>query len=334
MKKYTTEYYNHLADLYASDYDEACLEDPIFNEEPYDLQFIEYKDSDYEKKRRKIFKKLTTKILDSKFPKTATQVVKLAWHLTEEAKARKRAIYLKLDEIFYVYVLMDPRKPGPWKFMLPGGKTITFPFLPIYIGKGNDDRILDHVKTAKRRPKPVKGERKLNKIRKIHREGFEIIEKKLSDPSVEAIAFAKEILLIKTIGREDTKLGSLTNETDGGEGTSGYTHTEQTKLKIGNSNRGKPGPSFTEEVLARIRKASTGRRHTKEAKESIGLAASLRNSGRKWSPEIVESRAVKLRGKVQQKFECPHCGIIGGNAMKRWHFDNCKFKGEPDEVKQ
>lgn len=32
-------------------------------------------------------------------------------------------------------------------------------------------------------------------------------------------------------------------------------------------------------------------------------------------------------GKPQKLVECPHCGNTGGNAMKRWHFENCKEKG-------
>jgi hypothetical protein len=28
----------------------------------------------------------------------------------------------------------------------------------------------------------------------------------------------------------------------------------------------------------------------------------------------------------QKLIECPHCGKIGGNNMKRYHFDNCKIK--------
>jgi hypothetical protein len=30
--------------------------------------------------------------------------------------------------------------------------------------------------------------------------------------------------------------------------------------------------------------------------------------------------------KPQYKITCPHCNTIGGNAMKRWHFDKCKRK--------
>ncbi len=26
--------------------------------------------------------------------------------------------------------------------------------------------------------------------------------------------------------------------------------------------------------------------------------------------------------------KCPHCGKCGGNNMKRYHFDNCKYKDD------
>jgi hypothetical protein len=40
-------------------------------------------------------------------------------------------------------------------------------------------------------------------------------------------------------------------------------------------------------------------------------------------------RGDKQRGKiqVQRKIECPHCHKIGGESvMRRWHFENCKYK--------
>ena len=29
--------------------------------------------------------------------------------------------------------------------------------------------------------------------------------------------------------------------------------------------------------------------------------------------------------------ECPHCGKIGGFGMLRWHFENCKYKGNDND---
>lgn len=45
------------------------------------------------------------------------------------------------------------------------------------------------------------------------------------------------------------------------------------------------------------------------------------------TPNHIERRIAKLRGRTQHKFSCPHCSAIGGGSvMKRWHFDNCRKK--------
>jgi hypothetical protein len=47
--------------------------------------------------------------------------------------------------------------------------------------------------------------------------------------------------------------------------------------------------------------------------------------------KVLEQKSLKQKGKSKPKFTCPHCGVIGGPIMKRWHFDNCKHKGETNE---
>jgi len=50
--------------------------------------------------------------------------------------------------------------------------------------------------------------------------------------------------------------------------------------------------------------------------------------GKKQSKETIEKRIKQLKGKTAPKLICPQCNQIGGaGAMKRWHFDNCKLKG-------
>jgi hypothetical protein len=35
----------------------------------------------------------------------------------------------------------------------------------------------------------------------------------------------------------------------------------------------------------------------------------------------------KNRGEQAVTYTCPHCNKVGGgNSMKRWHFDNCRWK--------
>ncbi|MCK1315488.1 hypothetical protein [Bradyrhizobium sp. 23] len=61
---------------------------------------------------------------------------------------------------------------------------------------------------------------KLNVIRSLHREGQAVAYRIDSSYPDEAGALARERALIAEIGRHDLKLGPLTNQTDGGGGTS------------------------------------------------------------------------------------------------------------------
>ena len=48
--------------------------------------------------------------------------------------------------------------------------------------------------------------------------------------------------------------------------------------------------------------------------------------GKKHSEESKRKVSLSKKGKLQPKLICPHCNKEGGAyAMKRYHFDNCKF---------
>ncbi len=51
------------------------------------------------------------------------------------------------------------------------------------------------------------------------------------------------------------------------------------------------------------------------------------HKGKKLSESHVENMKNDIRGTPKKKVKCPHCGKIGGQpTMKRWHFENCKYK--------
>lgn len=131
--------------------------------------------------------------------------------------------YQDPNRIYYVYAMVDPRKPGPflyghWKF----------DFEPFYIGKGKGPRAYHHVLHE------VGGNRhKRNKIAKILRETGQypdVCFKRIK--MTEREAHELEILLISKIGRSDMREGPLTNMTAGGEGVSGLAWSESRRKRF------------------------------------------------------------------------------------------------------
>ena len=121
----------------------------------------------------------------------------------------------------YVYVYLDPRKPGNFSF-----EEYAFLQEPFYVGKGYGNRAYEHL-NEKRVYNPFKH----RKIKKIQKEGLEpvivFVEKNVSDE--EAINLEKK--LINLIGRSDKKKGPLTNLTDGGDGTLGLLRSDESIQK-------------------------------------------------------------------------------------------------------
>ena len=108
-------------------------------------------------------------------------------------------IHLREHRPFYVYVLCRP-----------SGE-------PFYVGKGVNLRVLQHEAEAQTTKLLT---HKLNLIRSIHRNGRRVAYRIDSSFDNEVDALARERVLIAEIGRHDLKRGPLTNQTDGGEGTS------------------------------------------------------------------------------------------------------------------
>ena len=110
----------------------------------------------------------------------------------------------------------------------------------------------------------------------------------------------------------------------------GHPHTEETKKKISENH-------------AKHWAGKTGNKHPsygKERPDSIELAKKMGlankgkpswNAGRSDLPKHSDETKLKMslakKGMEQPIMQCPHCKKIGkSNAMKRWHFDNCKVK--------
>ena len=134
----------------------------------------------------------------------------------------------KNENIYYVYIYLDTRKPGLYLY-----DKYKFAYEPFYVGKGHGNRYISHLKFAKSNKIKDSNYLKMNKIKKIIKETnndpiIHIIENNLTEKN----AFNLEKQLISIIGRIDKKTGPLTNLTDGGEGKVGNILNEESKNKI------------------------------------------------------------------------------------------------------
>ncbi len=114
---------------------------------------------------------------------------------------------------YYVYIYLDPRKSGEFKY-----GNYTFEYEPFYVGKGTKSRYLRHLKETLRNPL------KTNKIKKILDLKLTPVILKVKEHITNADALSLEIDLIKIIGKIINKTGPLTNISDGGETHLGYKH--------------------------------------------------------------------------------------------------------------
>lgn len=171
---------------------------------------------------------------------------------------------------------------------------------PYYIGKGKGNRAWKHSKNDVVHPPSTNAR-------------VTILETNLSEMG----AWALERRYIRWYGRKDLTYidrlpGILRNTTDGGEGLSGLVRTEQHNKRISD--------------------AHVGLRNSKEHCLAISLGklgkklphVSLACKGKK-NPNISKAMMGKNTG-AKPITECPHCGKVGaGGAMRRWHFNKCRF---------
>lgn len=137
---------------------------------------------------------------------------------------------------YYVYVYLDPRKPGTFIY-----GDLSFSFEPFYVGKGTRDRYRQHLKNFN-----GDNRHKENKIKAIQRGGLEIpiVFPFYSSSSEEA--YAEEARIITLIGRS-CEGGILTNYHAGGKG--GISPTPEIKQKISQSLKGRQIPEEQRQKL-------------------------------------------------------------------------------------
>ena len=146
---------------------------------------------------------------------------------------------------------------------------------PYYIGKGTGRRINS---TNHRAPVPPKERRLI-----------------LKDGLTEEAAFRHEKYMIGLYGRKDLGTGILINMSEGGEGDTGYRHSEERKAKISNSLKGRPK---SEEWKAMMRDKMKGKNVGKKRTEEQRRAITERQTGRKrkgWSEEAKKRHSERMK---------------------------------------
>ena len=161
---------------------------------------------------------------------------------------------------------------------------------PYYIGKGHGNRAWSgHSRKTKI---PTDFSRIL------------ILKKDLTEKE----AFRHEIYMISIFGRKNAGTGHLLNFTDGGEGLSGFKHSEETREKIGKAHRGKfvttetrqriseanaLRPPVSQETREKLKIASTGRVYTEESRKKMSDARKGKTLTEKTRKKMSDARKGK-----------------------------------------
>lgn len=143
-----------------------------------------------------------------------------------------------------------------------------------YVGQGKGNRAFVH-KSTKRNTQLS------SLLKKRSSEGYDI-HPFLIQAESEKDAKEMECLLIEMIGREDLGLGPLFNHTNGGDGTSGYKHTDETRSAISStSKKCWQDESYRRKVCGGVKKTNSdpenkrlftkfaGSKHTQESIDKI-----------------------------------------------------------------
>ena len=188
---------------------------------------------------------------------------------------------------YYVYGYLDSKMEENISF-----GDIIFTHRPIYIGKGQNNRMFTHLNDSKRYKYYFYN--KLNKM--ILEENIPLIVK-LKEFESEEEAIDLEIKLIKYLGRKKSG-GLLYNMTDGGDGVSGYVYTDDVKEKMSikaveNKNHLRLQDYWNKNIIL------SGKNHPmygkKHKQSSIDKMIEIK-TGIKQSEEWIEKRTAKLRG--------------------------------------
>lgn len=165
---------------------------------------------------------------------------------------------------------------------------------PFYIGKGRGRRMWDHLKPSSRKNRSHKN----SVINKAMKEGIPILAEIIHRDLLESDALRIEILEIKRYGRRCNG-GCLTNATDGGEGVSGWKHTDVSRARL-SATLNSMSAILSERQIGRKKTAET-RKKMSIAKQSMSDETRLKiaaSTGRKHTPEAKAAMSAKKIGRT------------------------------------
>ena len=213
------------------------------------------------------------------------------------------------DPIFYVYVYLDPRKPGHYVY-----GEYEFEYEPFYVGKGNNGRSHQHLSGSKNKEF-------FNNIQNIGDPLIIFYKKEM----IEYDAYRLEEKIIKSIGRLNIKTGPLYNLIDrsgGGSAGKHFIFTEEHKQALSNAHKGhtpwnkgktniyseetrkkmsaNKGKKFSEETRKKMSEANKGKILSDEHKQK--LSNSLKGKNQKYSDNVIlKAISLKISGLTYEK---------------------------------
>jgi hypothetical protein len=222
---------------------------------------------------------------------------------------------------YYTYCLTRPDK-----------KDLFYPELdqPFWFGKGHGKRMYSHRQEAKKCLKDPTRFRdiKIKIIIKLWAIGLDFTEEKICMNITEQKSFEIEIEAIAKYGRIDNGTGCLANLTDGGEGSSGYRHSEKSKRKMSdNTIHTDEWKQMMSELHSGEGNPFHGRTHSEDSKLKISenhadmSGENSPNYGKHWPEDVRKRMSEGMKGKSP-----PNKGVPCSEEQKKKQSEAMKGK--------